>query len=211
MSTSDDTGGAPDTPDPNDPLNEYDQELPDPEAKPPNPDHAWKALSNINDWIKHAESKTGIVLAAAGASGVLLYNLVKDQTDPGFWLSTAALLAGVFLVLTGLAGVFAILPRLTLNPKRLPFFKKAEPDLSSLLFFSHVAKKYKGEDGNPSFVEVFRTLTSDDDHLTQQIAQQVHANATVAHRKYRAANIAIVTLALDYASLAVVAAIIGSN
>lgn len=186
-----------------------DEVLPQPESEP-NPDQAWKALSLVNDWIKHAEAKTGIALAAAGASGVLLYNLVKDQSHPGRVLSAVAVLAGLAILSTGLAGMVAVLPRLTLNPRKLPAIRSAvstEQDLNSLLYFAHIARKYKGD--VPSYVEVFRTLTADDDQLTRQLAQQVHANATVAHRKYRWTNVAIVGLGLDYTFIAIVALIVG--
>lgn len=185
--------------------------LPEPEVDP-NPDQAWKALSLVNDWIKHAESKTGIALAATGASGVLLYNLVKDQSAPGPVLSVVAVLAGIAMLVAGLAGTIAVLPRLTVDPGKLPAFNKAvraEQDLSSLLFFSHIARQYKGD--APTYVEVFRTLTSDDDQLTRQIAQQVHANATVAHRKHLWTNIAVLALSLDYTFLAIVAVIVGRH
>jgi len=188
-----------------------DKALPEPEADP-DPDQAWKALTLVNDWIKHAEAKTGISLAATGASGVLLYNLVKDQSTPGYVLSIFAVLAGVAMLIAGLAGTIAVLPRLTVDRRRLPAFSKvvrAEQDLSSLLFFSHIAKKYGGD--APTYVEVFRTLTTDNDQLTRQIAQQVHANATVAHRKYRWTNIAVLALSLDYAFVAVVALIVGKR
>lgn len=211
--------GAPESPsdvdpagaDESDPLAEYTEPLPEPDFAP-DPDQAWKALSNVNDWIKHADSKTGITVAAAGASGVMLYNLVKNQSDPGLWLSIFSVLTGIAATATAIACAIAILPRLTIDPRHpeAAFDRlRSEPDLSSLLFFSHIAKKYKGKDGNPTFVEVFETLTSDSVQLTRQIAQQVHANATVAHRKFRWTNLAIIALAFDYTFLAVVAMIVG--
>lgn len=43
-------------------ANSPDKATPEP-AIDPEPDHAWKALSLVNDWIKHAEGKAGITLA----------------------------------------------------------------------------------------------------------------------------------------------------
>jgi hypothetical protein len=45
------------------------------------------------------------------------------------------------------------------------------------------------------------------DDLVRHISQQVHANATVAHRKYQWANRAIRALILDLLALGAVAAI----
>lgn len=77
----------------------------------------------------------------------------------------------------------------------------------NLLFFSNIAKEYDGD--GPSYVEVLRSLTSDSERLTRQIAHQVHANATVAHRKFTWADRAIKFLVLALLLLGVVAIIVG--
>lgn len=184
--------------------------LPEPEDEP-DPDQAWKALSLVNDWIKHADAKSGVSLAATGAAGILLYNLLKDESNPSCALARWAWAAVVVLVIAGVTGVTAILPRLSIKQRlRHPISSwKEEQDLSSLLFYRHVARRYKGQ--SPEFVEVFRTLTSDKEQLTAQIAQQVHANATVAHRKYFWANIAVRALGVAYGLVAVVAYIVGTR
>ncbi len=48
---------------------------PDATPTPPDVDQAWKALSLVNDWVKHADAKRGVVLTAAGVSGGVLFNL----------------------------------------------------------------------------------------------------------------------------------------
>ncbi len=52
---------------------------PDTTLLPPDPDQAWRALSLVNDWVKHAEVKLGVVLTATGVSGGILFNLAKDR------------------------------------------------------------------------------------------------------------------------------------
>lgn len=199
-----------DSDEPTDPANDLTKNLPEPEVDP-DPEQAWKALSLVNDWIKHADAKSGITLAATGAAGILLYNLVKDATHPDCVLTRWVWVTVIVLVITGVSGVTAILPRLNIKQRvRHPIKSwKEEQDLSSLLFYRSVAKKYKGQ--SPEFVEVFRTLTTDKVRLTAQIAQQVHANATVAHRKYVWANVAVRLLGLAYALLAIVAYLVGTR
>ena len=178
------------------------------------PDQAWKALGLVNDWIRHAEAKTAATLAAAGVTGGVLYNLVRDLKQPSIWLSIVASLSGLTVVVTALAAIFALIPRLTIRNRRPspPSNDDEAPseDPSSLLFFSHIARDYK-TDAAPTYAEVLKVLTNDRERLTEQIGRQVHANAHVAQRKYRYANIAIVGLASDLALLCVTALLVSRS
>jgi hypothetical protein len=78
---------------------------------------------------------------------------------------------------------------------------KAVPeDLSNLLFFKHIALSYKGD--GPTYAEVLATLTSNRTELTRHIANQVHANANVAHEKYQWVDAAVCLLAVGVVFLA---------
>jgi putative ubiquitin-RnfH superfamily antitoxin RatB of RatAB toxin-antitoxin module len=183
------------------------------------PDQAWKALGLVNDWIKHAEAKVGATLAASGAVGVMLYNLVKDENAPGFWLSAAAVACTVAIIGAGGSATLALIPRLSIvrvaKERKIQKAIKGgsdEPtqiveDPVNLLFFSNIARHYK--DDSPSYIEVLRSMTADPEELTRQIAHQVHANATVAHRKFAWANRAIMSLVAALGLLGLVATIIG--
>ncbi|KAA1397633.1 Pycsar system effector family protein [Aeromicrobium ginsengisoli] len=184
------------------------------------PDQAWKALSLVNDWIKHADAKVGASLAVSGVIAVMLYNLVKDQHQPGCALNLFTVLCAAAVVLAGGSAALALMPRLTIASKweqravrraakAADVVAPEEPqeDPINLLFFSNIAKEYDGD--GPSYVEVLRSLTSDPERLTRQIAHQVHANATVAHRKFTWADRAIRSLVVALALLGVVAIIVG--
>ena len=54
---------------------------------------AWKAASLVNDWVRHAETKSAGVLAASGVVGGVLYNLVKGLTDFDCWIRGGAMAA----------------------------------------------------------------------------------------------------------------------
>ena len=186
----------------------------------PEPDQAWKALSLINDWIKHADAKVGATLAVSGVVAVMLYNLVKSQKEPGCVLSIFTVLCAIAVVAAGGSAALALMPRLTIVGKwerrtarraakaaGVPAPVESVEDPVNLLFFSNIAKEYDGD--GPSYVEVLRSLTSDPERLTRQIAHQVHANATVAHRKFTWADRAIKFLMLALPLLGVVAIIVG--
>ncbi|GGU29110.1 Pycsar system effector family protein [Lentzea flava] len=184
----------------------------------PEPDQAWKALGLVNDWIKHAEAKVGATLAASAVAATMLYNLVKDQKSPGLWLSIAAVACAVAVVAAWFSATMALIPRLSIVGRRkakkahlasLSAVDELPEDPMNLLFFANIARAYK--DDGPSYIEVLRSLTADPEQLTRHIAHQVHANATVAHRKFAWTDRAIRFLVLGMALLGVVAIIVGSK
>ncbi len=187
----------------------------------PNPDQAWKALSLVNDWIRHAEAKATATLAAAGVTGGVLYNLVHAQTQPSLALDIVVTINALMIIASGGSAVMALIPRLAV--------RKAKPGKAStsaiprtstsgtllpenpvnLLFFRDIARHYRGD--APTYTQVLRTLTSDPERLTEYISQQVHANSDVAHRKYGWANRAALSLAFDLLSLAITAGLVARH
>ena len=166
---------------------------------PPDPEPAWKALSLVNDWVKHAEAKLGAVLAATGVSGAVLFNLVKDRGHTNWLLDVAATVCGVSVFVAGGCTMIGLYPVVRLQ-------RKIADDVVNPLFFHDVARAYKAD--APSYSAVLHTLTTNHDDLVRHLGQQIHANATVAQRKYRWANRAIRALLLDLLALGTVATII---
>lgn len=179
-----------------------------PDGRDPDPDQAWKALSLVNDWIRHAEAKTTATLAAAGVTGGVLYNLVQHRTNPPAALCIVAVTCGIAIMASAGSAILALAPRLRIRTTTTPPTDDADPpeDPSNLLFFAHIARDYRGD--APNYAQVLSTLTSDPTKLTKQIGHQVHANADVAKRKYWWANCAIIALGIDLAFLAIVAILV---
>jgi hypothetical protein len=184
----------------------------------PDPDQAWKALSLVNDWIRHAEAKATATLAAAGVTGGVLYNLIHAQTRPSLALDIIATINTVAIIASGGSAVMALVPRLTVRKSKPGTAKtrtasqtptSAVPppeDPVNLLFFRDIARRYRGD--APTYTQVLSTLTSDPAKLTEYIGQQVHANSDVAHRKYGWANRAAISLAGDLIMLGITAILI---
>jgi hypothetical protein len=150
---------------------------------PPGPDQAWKLLAITNEWVRHADTKTGVTLAFGGATAAMLLNLVKDHTWT--WkLSASASLASVALILTAFFATLALFPRVKARRDR-----SADEEAVNLLFFGDISRHY-GKD-RPSYRDVLSVLTADSTRLTGQIADQVHANARIATLKFRWVNLAI--------------------
>jgi pycsar effector protein len=174
-----------------------------PEALPvptsPDPEQAWKALALVNDWLKHAEAKLGVALTATAASGTVLYNLVKGRGDANTVFDAVAVVCAVSVVAAGACSMIGLYPRVKLH-------QRVTDDTVNPLFFHDVARAYKGD--APSYSAVLHTLTTNPDDLIRHLGQQIHANATVAQRKYRWANRAVRALILGLLAIAVLAAMI---
>lgn len=170
-----------------------------PPVVPPDPDQAWKALSLVNDWVKHAEAKLSVLLAATGVSGGVLFNLVNDRSHPSWLFDVPATVCGIAVMVAGGCAMIGLYPVVRLQ-------RKTADDAVNPLFFHDVARAYNGD--APSYSAVLHTLTTSRDDLVRHLGQQIHANATVAQRKYRWANRAIRALLLDLLALGVVATII---
>ncbi|MFG2369881.1 Pycsar system effector family protein [Streptomyces sp. NPDC048504] len=189
------------------------------------PEHAWKALSLVNDWVKHAETKSVATLAAAGVAGGVAYNLLKDQSDPGIILDVVAATGCLMIFLAGLFALAALAPQLKpplrgelraklrgmwarRNVPRSegeaePAQAEAERSPTNLLFYGDVKRQY--EHDAPTYAQVLATLTGNAEEITNHIALQVHANSLVANRKYVWANHAIRALRVGLICLALIA------
>lgn len=158
--------------------------------EPTQPEHAWKVLSTTNEWIRHADAKTGVALAFVGVTGTLLFNVAR--TNQGEWslVLNIVVLAGIaaLVVAVGFAAG-ALFPR-TRTRKERNLKVEASSDQVNLLFFGHVATHYK--DDGPTYQQVLSLLTKDQDRLTDQIAAQVHENSHVAVIKFKRVNRAII-------------------
>lgn len=165
----------------------------------PDPDQAWKALALVNDWVKHAEAKLGVALAATGVSGGVLFNLVNDPSHASVAFDVAATVCGAAVIVAGACAVVGLYPVVRLR-------HTTTNDSANPLFFHDIARVYESDP--PSYGAVLHTLTTNPDDLVRHLSQQVHANATVAQRKYRWANRAIRALLLGFAALGALATIV---
>ena len=147
----------------------------------------------MNEWVKHAEAKAAATLAAAGVTGGVLYNLVKAQTSPSWFMATAASVCGIGVLLAGASAIAALWPRL-----------RSKEAATSSLYFDHIARRHPKS--HTAYVAEFTNLVTSPMALLEQLAQQVWSNARVARRKYFWGGMALVLLVISLAGLAAVAA-----
>lgn len=140
----------------------------------------------------HADAKTGVALAFAGATATMLFNLINRQQV--VWthaLRVASVIGVAAIVGTTLCAGFALIPRV--KPKKVtgtkPEGAAGAEEAMNLLFFGDVHRAYA--DDRPTYREVLGTLTSDPERLTGQVADQIHTNANIATQKFMWADRAI--------------------
>ena len=154
---------------------------------------AWKAVSLVNDWVRHAESKAAATLAAAGVTGGVLYNLVKAQTAPGLLISVAATVCAVGVVAAGAAAIAALWPRLRSNGSA-----------TNSLYFDHIARRHPTTYN--TYAQELVALVASPAALLDQLAHQIWSNSRVAKRKYFWAGVGLISLVLSLAGLGAIAA-----
>lgn len=168
-------------------------------ATSPDPDHAWKALALVNEWIRHSDAKAGVTLAFAGVLGAMTFNLAKDSTARSLAFDVLVVVACALLVLTGGLCGWTLTPRVN--------DKDADRDAINRLFFASISRSFKGQ--RQEFADVLHTLTADPVELTRDLAHQIHANARIATVKAEYAKWAIRTVLAAGAVVAALAIAIG--
>ncbi|OJF10074.1 Pycsar system effector family protein [Couchioplanes caeruleus] len=136
-------------------------------------DDSWKLLQQVNEIVRYADAKAGLVLTL---NSVLIGLIAVRVQSDGFFSdhpvpAAALLLAATFLVLSIAFDVAAVMPRLS-TPGQSP----------SLLHFNHIGEQYRGD--RTEYVEDFEKLVEDPPRLQREIAAQVWANSMVARRKH---------------------------
>jgi uncharacterized membrane protein len=167
----------------------------------PNPDHAWKALSLVNEWIRHSDAKAGVTLAFAGVLGATLFNLAKDNTTRSFAFDLFVVIGCASLLLTAGLCAWTLTPRIDDRDSGVESINR--------LFFASISRHFKGD--RLGYAEVLTTLTSNPEELVKDLANQIHANATIATLKSAYAKWAIRSALLSGACVGAVALIIGIN
>lgn len=165
----------------------------------PELEQAWKTLALVTDWLRHAEAKLGIILGFTGVSAGVLFNLVKEQANGSCIFSSAAAVCCVAVVVAATFAMLGLLPVIHLAGKR-----REEETVINPLYFHDIAHTYVKAS---SYIGVLGSLTTAPDDLVRHIGQQVHANASVASRKYQFAGWAMWALLVDLLALGSVAAI----
>ena len=133
----------------------------------------WNIYQAINEWVRFADAKAGVALAAHGAVFTIGVPAVIENRE--YFLEDNLMVWGVVIAtLVALVSVFfglkTIIPRLTIGEAR------------SLVFFAHIAEAYSTTD---AFRDHSRKHYADDDSFSDQVLDQIWANSRVAWAKHK--------------------------
>lgn len=167
----------------------------------PDPDHAWKVLALVNEWIRHSDAKAGVTLAFTGVLGTMTFNLARDFESRSPVFDALVVVACALLVLTGGLCGWTLTPRVN--------DKDADRDAINRLFFASISRNFKGK--REEYADVLHTLTADPVQLTADLADQIHANARIATTKAKFAKWAMRSAFAAGATVAALAIVIGST
>lgn len=165
----------------------------------PNPDHAWKTLSLVNEWIRHSDAKAGVTLAFTGVLSNMVFNMVKDFDRRSIPFDALVVLACALLALTAALCGWTLTPRVN--------DRDADPVAINRLYFGSISHHFKGM--RPQYSDVLCTLTADPPELIKDLAAQIHANARIATVKAKSAKWAIRSALVTGAVVAGIAIVVG--
>ncbi|EWM68063.1 MULTISPECIES: Pycsar system effector family protein [Micromonospora] len=134
----------------------------------------WKVLQNVNEWLRHADTKASLVLTLDGALiGLIALRVQGREAFERQPVATMLLLLALGLLAASLvATVLAVAPRTTITGQQ-----------RSLLHFGHIGERFETRESE--FVAEFVALLRDPDALRREVGSQVWANSIVGRRKYR--------------------------
>jgi|SRR6188474_2054552 len=137
----------------------------------------WDVLQNINDQIRFADAKAGVILAFSGGSAAflagkidLVHNIiVANRGAVSSWVLYVAFFGyGAFLVVTAYLAFKSILPAL------------GKGDTRSLIYFKHICEDY-GKD-HSRYAKELAALS--DEAMEAELAHQICANSDIATTKF---------------------------
>ena len=148
-------------------------------------DRIWNLYLAVNDWVKFADAKAGIALAAHGA--IFTIAIPEIVTNRSYFLDHCALSVGIVCGSLAAAvsvffGLRTIIPRLSVG----------EP--KSLIFFGHIAKAYSDFE---SFRVASEQTYGSEDKFNGQILDQIWANSRVAWAKHKDAAFCLWAIAFE--------------
>lgn len=151
-------------------------------TQPTNFDKLHKVFTNVNDWLKFAETKNGTLIAFNTASIFGLLKFIPTDFKLNFWTSYAILVLSL-LVFSTLISLLSFVPKLKIVK---PGFL-ADKDSKNVLFFEYL----KGLKDKEAYDQITSDKYESGSQIEKDIANQIVQNSIVASRKYSHFGLAI--------------------
>ncbi|MGK5557815.1 Pycsar system effector family protein [Actinomadura kijaniata] len=141
-------------------------------------DSAWKALAEVNGWVRFADAKATAALSLSGLLGGWILALLPAQRHAAPRTVVLAVALVFAALATGLA-LAALRPAVRRGPPR------------SLLHFADVARLYPDA---AAFADDCADLLDDEVRMVREVGDQIWVNSVIATRKFRHIDRALLAL-----------------
>lgn len=144
--------------------------------------NAWKALDLVVGWVKYADAKVAILLAATGVLGGLLFNMTRSLNPAGTSsLAIAAMaLSATAIVVGGVLSIIALKPR------------NANQSGENMLFYIDISAR-ASQDGVETTARHLTSNLVDQTALLNAVSLQIISNSKIAKRKFLWGNRALIS------------------
>jgi len=160
---------------------------------------AWRIHGLVVDWIRHADSKAGVTLAACAALATVLFTLVEGLDQRTLWADLLVVLTTVSLAVTFLFCAWTLIPRVARPSDAAADGKR--------IFFGSIAAYYGAD--TRKYGEDLLQLAANPREMVEELAGQIQTNATIAAIKSQAARRAVISVLVSSLLIAATAAYIG--
>lgn len=139
----------------------------------------WEILKYNHDMIRFSEVKAGLVISILGVLFSLLFQSIEKVKPYLLESIPSQIVAGGFVILTVIAILYSF-------RCFIPRFENKNP--TSMIFFGDIVADFPHFNSYHKFAQ--KTL-GDEFEFSLQLAEQIHTNATIATRKFKAVSKAI--------------------
>lgn len=152
--------------------------------------NAWKTLDLAVGWVKYADTKAAILLAASGVLGGLLFNMARALEGRTMSVANVSymVLAAVAIAAGGVLSIVALKPRSAAN------------GTDNFLYYTDLARRATN-DGAQGATAILGSKLLDQQAVLDAIASQVVSNSSVARRKFVWGNLALMAFVVALLAL----------
>lgn len=148
-------------------------------------------LESVNDWLKFAESKNAVVVAASGF-GIWASLRLALSNETGCYATTYFAILAIFLLAGFVTSLLSFLPILNY---RWVIAKPAKLANGNLLYFGYLATLSK-QQAIEAYVKATGSKEADVKEMHEMYAEQIIINSRIALAKYEMFEFAIKALLL---------------
>lgn len=161
----------------------------------------WKLLQSVTEWVRHAESKLGAIIAFSGAGLAVAISVGSKIEEAATTWGTVWFLSAV--IATALSAVSSILGLMPRTEKKSPtVYADASP-----VYFGDIARSFE----SPNELEgaLIRVGSGEGPSYKDLIIEQIYENSRVASLKYFWAKVASASLGVEVISIVLLAGLFG--